>query len=218
MRVLLLDIAYDGYTLGFGVDGCVTNCQHFTFGAGTLNHIMTTQLISQIQSVVCQGIESSQEDTRPPLHSITHIVTTVGPASFTALRSALSALQGIAFALKCPVFALSRLEAIALGSLYQSYDAEQPVDVYLDNTKQAFFHGRFAWAKGGELLTLAEPHVVAESSVATHFCITHPPEPTQLLSAMLRYASHPTVSWGGGERLQPFYGHTPSFQKRRSIL
>ena len=237
MSTLFMDIHYHGCTLAFvrvNGDQCsILSGRRIDFEQGNLNHIMTTGLIGFIESVVMEGCTERTPSDAPPLSSISHIITTVGPASFTALRSGLSCIQGIARGLMCPVFTLTRLQALALDVLYHNENKvgadNDDVAIRLSNNRGGFFYEVFGY-QDDNLISRGGMRLIEDmSTVAQNYstCIEDIDDEPRFIQSVARYAHGVRdtsntpgdfLKWGGAGSVRPLYGHEPQFKKRTSAL
>lgn len=69
-----------------------------------------------------------------------------GPGSFTGVRIAASVVQGLAYAMSCPVIRISSLQAIAEAQFQKTGNAN--ILVAIDAHMQAIYSARFTWHNG----------------------------------------------------------------------
>ena len=90
-----------------------------------------------------------------------------GPGSFTGLRICTSVVQGLAYAVDCPVIPVSTLKAMAQGAVRQQIAA--PTDIVmpaLDARMEEVYWAAFRWEPQTErLLTVHEEQVVAPANI-----------------------------------------------------
>lgn len=224
MLTLFLDIHYDGCTIAFvGMQKKtphILGIEKLCFEPGQLNHIITTDLVSY----VCCLAKKYDGPTQQPLSCITHIITTVGPASFTALRSGLSFLQGIAYGLGCPVLTLSRMEAMAVDYAMRDKKNASNVSVFLKNPRGGYFYEAFQIKKNNDTLYMTSNRLVTQVTSNTcdknNIYKSDGLDVHQFVKSIIQYAhcKNTTQHWGDASHIQPFYGHTPTFKKRRHLL
>lgn len=90
----------------------------------------------------------------------------IGPGTFTGTRVALATAKGLAFALPCPLYALSTLAALAAGA-----SADGPVLALLDARRAEVYAARFALGPAGPRRALPDrccpiEHVLADMAEA----------------------------------------------------
>jgi tRNA threonylcarbamoyladenosine biosynthesis protein TsaB len=101
-------------------------------------------LVPLVQELCAEaGIELSGVDL---------IGVTVGPGSFTGVRTGIAAAKGFALAAGCPAIGVSSLDAVALGAKDQ---AESPILVLLDTRRSDYFVQLF----NADAAPLEEPSV-----------------------------------------------------------
>ena len=84
-----------------------------------------------------------------------------GPGSFTGLRIGMATAKGIAFAVGCPLWAVSSLAALA----YDELDAENTVVAVLDARKSEVYVGTYR-RDLDRVVTIGEERVIAPELVA----------------------------------------------------
>jgi tRNA threonylcarbamoyladenosine biosynthesis protein TsaB len=82
-----------------------------------------------------------------------------GPGSFTGLRIGMATAKGIAFAAKCPLWAVSSLAALARGELFADGTEAGPVCAVLDARRGELYAGCFE-RRGDELAALGDERVM----------------------------------------------------------
>lgn len=108
--ILAIDTSTDACSVAVAVDGKITQCYEYA----PQRH---NQLLFRMLGELIPG-----GDIRS--HGIDAIAYGCGPGSFTGLRIAASAVQGLAFTSKLPVVAVSTLAAIAQAALRKGVAAE----------------------------------------------------------------------------------------------
>ncbi len=101
----------------------------------------------------------SESDARQT--DITVVAVGAGPGSFTGLRIGFSFAQGLSFALKVPLYAISSLEAMAQTELGSIQDCEQ-IEVALDARMGEIYCASFKLSQG-QLVRNKSDQLVAEA-------------------------------------------------------
>ena len=101
------------------------------------------------------------------LSALDAIAVTVGPGRFTGLRVAAGVVQGLAFAIDCPVLAVSSLQALAQG-LHAANPAYQQIAVATDAHMGQLYWGCFA-AQAGWCLPVAAEQLLSPEQVTVPF-------------------------------------------------
>jgi tRNA threonylcarbamoyladenosine biosynthesis protein TsaB len=96
---------------------------------------------------------------------ITAVAVGAGPGSFTGLRIGFSFAQGLSFALKVPLYAISSLEAMAqteLGSIQGSIQSCEQIEVAFDARMGEIYCASFTLSQG-QLVRKKPDQLVAEA-------------------------------------------------------
>nr|WP_320050655.1 tRNA (adenosine(37)-N6)-threonylcarbamoyltransferase complex dimerization subunit type 1 TsaB [uncultured Desulfuromonas sp.] len=110
------------------------------------------------------------QETHNQLKDIDGLVVVSGPGSFTGLRVGLATVQGLALALKLPVYPVSSLEVVA----FANGPSELPVVAVIDARKKEVYAGCYRWQNGlprpqGVERVLSPDILVAQISEKTMF-------------------------------------------------
>ena len=145
MRVLALDCSAKSVSVAIAENG---NLIYEGFLNITLTHSETLMPI----------IEQLLSNTRLTLADIDAFAVTAGPGSFTGIRIGISAIKGMAFAEKKPVFAFSTLEAMTL-SLENSNLFSGVICGLMDARRNQFYNALFK-IDNGKVIRLTEDRMV----------------------------------------------------------
>lgn len=156
-----------------------------------LTSTLSSQLVLEIQNL-CSTAGTD-------LENITHISCTNGPSSFTGLRITLATLQGLALTNKAKTYVCStlKLEAFATGKK----------QVYVPNGKGEYFEQLFGFSNSIPVPE-EEPRIVSLEKELT----------LKATAQDLLKIAELEDNWGSYQLLQPFYGHTPEYKKKRNFI
>ena len=119
----------------------------------------TQQLLPFVEKLLsCHGVLLSQLDA---------IAFGAGPGSFTGLRICASVVQGLAYAVDCPVIPVSTLKAMAQGAVRQQIaDGNDIIIPVLDARMQEVYWAAFRWQpETNQLVSVAKEQVSAPSDI-----------------------------------------------------
>ncbi len=119
--ILSLDTALGPCAVGLSVDG-------------STSQFIEDQERAQAKILVPM-IDQIIQDAGIAYQDLTHVVTSVGPGSFTGLRISLATARALGLSLDIPVSGLSTLDVIA----HQTDTAGLPVCVVLESKRQDFY-------------------------------------------------------------------------------
>ncbi len=88
-------------------------------------------------------IEDMMSASNTTMQEITAVVSTIGPGSFTGLRTGLAAARGYGVALNVPVFGVTTLEALALTAIKTSC-IDHPMMVTIDARRGQVYVQKFS--------------------------------------------------------------------------
>jgi tRNA threonylcarbamoyladenosine biosynthesis protein TsaB len=98
-------------------------------------------------------------------HDLDAVAIGAGPGSFTGLRVGMATAKGIAFAAKCPLWAVSSLAALARGELFAD-DATGTVVAVIDARRGEIYAGAFR-RDGDVLVALGEERVLPPGEIGS---------------------------------------------------
>lgn len=142
--ILVFDTSVEGFSVGvFQSDGVLvdelTNPEPYTH---------TELLVPSIAALL------KQADVK--FESLTQIVTTCGPGSFTGIRVGLATAAGLRAALNIPVVTVNTLAALVLSAPQTVREGSKRLHAVLDTKCGEFYHQSFE-CSGEELRTISEP-------------------------------------------------------------
>ncbi len=130
MKILAFDTAGPALSVAVTDGRCVRSAWHYPLTRGHAE-----QLLPAVQAVLrASGFALSDLDA---------IATTVGPGSFTGLRTGLAAAQGLALGSGKPLAGIGRFEALAEAS---GVFLRGPVVVAMDSKARSLYVQVFDWA------------------------------------------------------------------------
>lgn len=159
MRLLAFDAIGQGCSAGCFLDGAPVSLERFAGATG-----QAERLVPMLRAVLGEAGWS--------LASLDGLAVSVGPGSFTGIRTGLAAARGLALAARLPVWPVTAFAALALAASPEARG--RPIAVLLDARRGQIFGQRFsarAEALGEPWLTtpdaaaalLDEPHLLAGS-------------------------------------------------------
>ncbi len=140
MKWLLLDTALDACTVVIAEGDAVRVEQRGAGGKGHAERLLPT-------------IEAARQAAGIALSDIDAIAATIGPGSFTGIRTALSVARGLSLALRRPLWGLSTTAALG----WQGAEAGRATVAVIDARREEVYLQAFAPAAEGLGAALAEP-------------------------------------------------------------
>lgn len=159
MKILAMDTACSACSVALAVDGAVVASDRAAMARGHAEALMP-----MVRSVMARaGVAFAALDL---------VAVTVGPGSFTGLRTGLAAARGIGLAQNIPVVGVTTLEALAAAAARDPAASALPIVVVLETRRADLYVQRFGLssdrgpAPESEILAVppeAALHLVPES-------------------------------------------------------
>jgi tRNA threonylcarbamoyladenosine biosynthesis protein TsaB len=118
---------------------------------------ITLNLQSTHSERLMPSLHNLLEEASLKIHDLKGIALSLGPGSFTGLRIGVSAVKGLAYALKVPVVGISTLEALAANVAYHP----ATICPVLDARKKEVYAALFKGGDEGAVSRLSEDWVLA---------------------------------------------------------
>lgn len=136
MKILAIDTACSACSVALAVDGTVVASDSAAMARGHAEALMP-----MVQSVMAQ---SSMAQAGRAFSTLDLVAVTVGPGSFTGLRTGLAAARGIGLAQNIPVAGVTTLEAVAAAAARGAASASDlPILVVLETRRADLYVQRF---------------------------------------------------------------------------
>lgn len=148
--LLLIDTAIDQAQIGLSVDGrLLAEKKHL------LRQDHATFLHPAIQQIL--------SDQHLSIRQLDGIAVSAGPGSYTGIRIGMATASGLAYALRCPLMALSTLELIA-REMIQTYPEADFYAPLIDARRMEVFTA--VYDKQGHPQLSPQPHILTDESFA----------------------------------------------------
>ena len=112
--------------------------------AGEIRAVRSARVARGHAEILMPMIAETLDEARMRYRDIACFAVTVGPGSFTGIRTAIAAARGFALALSRPLIGVTTLEAVARGARLAASDSRADCLVVLDTRRADLYAQRFA--------------------------------------------------------------------------
>lgn len=142
--ILVFDASIEGFSVGvFHLNG-------------TLIHSVTNSTPYSHTELLVPTIQDVLSNANAQFQSLTQIITTKGPGSFTGIRVGLATAAGLRTALNIPVMTVNTLSALAHSAMLHQTVNTSRIHAVIDTKCGEFYYQGFS-CKDGELFTETLP-------------------------------------------------------------
>jgi len=151
MRLLAIDTACAACSAALWIDGVVVSSRLREMVRGQAEALMP--MVAEVM-----------HEARAEFAALDLIAVTIGPGSFTGLRTGLAAARGIALARSLPLIGVTTTESIALAAYRLAVDTDlrRPITVVLNSRRDALYVQHFT----AELAPIGGPFTAMPEEIA----------------------------------------------------